>query len=351
VRGTGRVFFLAAVAARFIPAGAGNSQRPSRTASKVAVHPRGCGEQTLSCVLGRTAAGSSPRVRGTASFCTPKKEAHRFIPAGAGNRRSSSPRNGQMPVHPRGCGEQIAYRAAEKPTRGSSPRVRGTDDNMARAADMGRFIPAGAGNSPVSQIACSAFAVHPRGCGEQKLERAERVNAAGSSPRVRGTVTPAPPALAAWRFIPAGAGNRCRRSCRLYPGAVHPRGCGEQTTITRQCRRRGGSSPRVRGTAAQCHDRWPVGRFIPAGAGNSDGPAEIREQMAVHPRGCGEQERGRHDQRDRRGSSPRVRGTAPQVRASATVHRFIPAGAGNRKPKDGQHSGGAVHPRGCGEQR
>ena len=91
---------------RFIPAGAGNASRVSRSRMRAAVHPRGSGERR------RSPAGCrSPR---------------RFIPAGAGNaapaRRPGRPRS----VHPRGSGERAWVRASPRLRAGSSPRERGT---------------------------------------------------------------------------------------------------------------------------------------------------------------------------------------------------------------------------------
>ena len=51
----------------------------------------------------------------------------------------------------------------------------------------------------------------------------------------------------------------------------------------------GGSSPLARGTGTARRKAASAGRFIPAGAGNSDNPRSIAGQIAVHPRWRGEQ--------------------------------------------------------------
>ena len=93
------------------------------------------------------------------------------------------------------------------PTYGSSPRARGTRRLALLRRILNRFIPAGAGNTSMrlrSSLTCS---VHPRGRGEHEHLLTGGIDAAGSSPRARGTrvnfrqKSPQP------RFIPAGAGN------------------------------------------------------------------------------------------------------------------------------------------------
>ena len=71
---------------RFIPACAGNSAASACLLAAAAVHPRVCGEQTVTAQGMQIAAGSSPRVRGTAKMVSGFTTKRRFIPACAGNR-------------------------------------------------------------------------------------------------------------------------------------------------------------------------------------------------------------------------------------------------------------------------
>src|SRR3546814_1815253 len=99
--------------------------------------------------------------------------------------------------------------------------------------------------------------VHPRVCGEQEIIVIIVIVAAGSSPRVRGTVAGTKPRCDGLRFIPACAGNRPPARVVLVLAAVHPRVCGGQQTNPNTPRHPNGSSPRGRGTVhpEQSRDR------------------------------------------------------------------------------------------------
>ena len=215
----------------------------------VAVHPRGRGEQQSSTWPPLASRGSSPRTRGTGFSRMESLALDRFIPADAGNRRAISINAGKLAVHPRGRGEQRRLIASMSLASGSSPRTRGTVGTDKKRPVMGRFIPADAGNSRPRKGGLRIQPVHPRGRGEQasraatiaRTERfipadagnrrysaAQATSASGSSPRTRGT------AIIASRD-------------RLHK-AVHPRGRGEQFQFALNIDLRAGSSPRTRGT-------------------------------------------------------------------------------------------------------
>ncbi len=112
----------------------------------------------------------------------------RFIPAGAGNTKTGAAKGSQREVHPRGCGEHLSISRLELGNHGSSPRVRGTRGTAREGFNVGRFIPAGAGNT-LPFIASTGWSpVHPRGCGEHGTRPACMEEIHGSSPRVRGTL-------------------------------------------------------------------------------------------------------------------------------------------------------------------
>ncbi len=90
-----------------------------------------------------------------------------------------------------------------------------------------------------------------------------------------------------------------------------------------------GSSPRVRGTPTAGRIRGRLQRFIPACAGNAKPKRSSQGVRPVHPRVCGERWAGRVGAGLFGGSSPRVRGTPPKSSTPSGMRRFIPACAGN----------------------
>ena len=189
-------------------------------------------------------------MRGTVTQVRIDPQRQRFIPACAGNRPTEDQSRSGSPVHPRVCGEQCSTRRRRPVATGSSPRVRGTDVAVVRIDDTFRFIPACAGNSPHKRVTDAIVAVHPRVCGEQIAWYFLRSFRCGSSPRVRGTGSAVTIPVERCRFIPACAGNRRLSRLRNLARSVHPRVCGEQVNIDPLTVRVVGSSPRVRGTGS-----------------------------------------------------------------------------------------------------
>ena len=218
---------------RFIPARAGNGNRPIHTHVSNTVHPRACGERASISSINSAISGSSPRVRGTVAQLGADQDVRRFIPARAGNGHHGGSTNEAKKVHPRACGERLLVDQGSRQGCGSSPRVRGT----VRKAGV--------------RIVLSS--VHPRACGERH-DRGRQGSGQG-------------------RFIPARAGNGQKRCGRPRLPAVHPRACGERSRSSTRAAGAAGSSPRVRGTGPhQCLASGAL-RFIPARAGNGLSPS------------------------------------------------------------------------------
>ena len=132
-----------------------------------------------------------------------------FIPACAGNTPSCTFPLPSRTVHPRVCGEHFFTILGKKQRHGSSPRVRGTRTLPGFPQSLGRFIPACAGNTLKYTNPSPQAPVHPRVCGEHTSLRPPRPPLRGSSPRVRGTLILDGEFVIATRFIPACAGNTC----------------------------------------------------------------------------------------------------------------------------------------------
>ncbi len=193
--------------------------------------------------------GSSPRARGTRLVRPQQQYACRFIPASAGNTRNDARPQGFRPVHPRERGEHLPARSRSHPSRGSSPRARGTPIFDQSVTASLRFIPASAGNTGREHLNSLDDSVHPRERGEHPSQASCRPPARGSSPRARGTPDGDPAECDCSRFIPASAGNTRRNNSMRWGASVHPRERGEHV---------GGGAPGVYAL-----------RFIPASAGNT----------------------------------------------------------------------------------
>ena len=150
-----------------------------------------------------------------------------FIPAHAGSTYSTSGSCGELPVHPRACGEHISRVGRDGPVTGSSPRMRGALTDVTEGAYDVRFIPAHAGSTHRGYGAASYNPVHPRACGEHLPEYRAYDFVHGSSPRMRGAPPTSVFPLHPLRFIPAHAGSTQARPGKSVRNSVHPRACGE----------------------------------------------------------------------------------------------------------------------------
>ena len=192
---------------RFIPAGAGNTHYQPFGGSDPAVYPRWRGEHPAGAGQFPLYFGLSPLARGTHWICFCCGCGARFIPAGAGN-TSPSPFIDQVPpVYPRWRGEHHGFIFVNHGRSGLSPLARGTQDVQSIIHSLKRFIPAGAGNTSNSKTAHRPTTVYPRWRGEHALVPDTFSGCAGLSPLARGTpaITLSPDHYE--RFIPAGAGN------------------------------------------------------------------------------------------------------------------------------------------------
>ncbi len=73
-----------------------------------------------------------------------------------------------------------------------------------------RITPADAGKTDTGEKTISLSEDHPRGCGENNISCAEKVNTLGSPPRMRGKHKPTAEGSAVARITPADAGKtRC----------------------------------------------------------------------------------------------------------------------------------------------
>ena len=173
-----------------IPAYAGNTDCPTWSLKRFGDHPRVCGEHI--------------------DPAHPEIDQTGIIPAYAGNTNFDAPRDFLDRDHPRVCGEHISIERLYCPSRGSSPRMRGTRHNRASRQRSQGIIPAYAGNTFDDCMHIREKRDHPRVCGEHVGRASGLWDGWGSSPRMRGTPTPHAADRCSSGIIPAYAGNTRR---------------------------------------------------------------------------------------------------------------------------------------------
>ena len=173
------------------------------------------------------------------------------------------------PVYPRWRGEHGFTSLNDFKFCGLSPLARGTQLDSALIITSSRFIPAGAGNTETAPAVVSCLPVYPRWRGEHFATRSKPPIRVGLSPLARGTRGQRPGWHPIFRFIPAGAGNTCRLTADAFALTVYPRWRGEHRFCRVYFKTGAGLSPLARGTRNIVALKEILGRFIPAGAGNT----------------------------------------------------------------------------------
>ena len=128
-RGTHQRYRLQLTGSRFIPAGAGNTRTARRSHTPKSVYPRWRGEHKIHIDKHRVCIGLSPLARGTLYYNRWTRYGARFIPAGAGNTNMGSAVNEIKTVYPRWRGEHEAISKTPAIAAGLSPLARGTRGN------------------------------------------------------------------------------------------------------------------------------------------------------------------------------------------------------------------------------
>ncbi len=252
-------------------------------------------------------------------------------------------------VYPRWRGEheRVGYRPELED--GLSPLARGTHLFPHPVIYLQRFIPAGAGNTWRGRREILTTAVYPRWRGEHQERDTPKASAIGLSPLARGTPTFRRILVPSRRFIPAGAGNTMAQIQLIKISAVYPRWRGEHPAAIFFNVTQLGLSPLARGTLYDCRRYEKPRRFIPAGAGNTNCLKPPLDQFKVYPRWRGEHHIAVDENGIPYGLSPLARGTPKRDRRDAHAGRFIPAGAGNTQAAWTIHVRATVYPRWRGE--
>ena len=192
---------------RSIPACAGEPRTRLPRRSTFQVYPRVCGGTACPPLGGSRGNGLSPRVRGNPPGNAPDRIAARSIPACAGEPLRSATFVYAAAVYPRVCGGTIVVNAVVVAAHGLSPRVRGNRKRTIVEARRVWSIPACAGEPMALRHEDYLDEVYPRVCGGTDPSPPQVTHSAGLSPRVRGNPAMRWRGPMTQRSIPACAGE------------------------------------------------------------------------------------------------------------------------------------------------
>ena len=190
-----------------------------------------------------------------------------IIPAHAGLTPQARPYPHSKRDHPRACGAHPYRNHGVLECQGSSPRMRGSLFTLVYDGTRTGIIPAHAGLTFHDlHVSCSSRD-HPRACGAHMPFTQDILSAAGSSPRMRGSLFGSLCKHILKGIIPAHAGLTRKKKALKYGDRDHPRACGAHDDFALHCNTESGSSPRMRGSPGMPEDENEKGGIIPAHAG------------------------------------------------------------------------------------
>ncbi len=227
-------------------------------------------------------------MRGKACNNCPRADIGGIIPAHAGKSLRRDWKRILLWDHPRSCGEKAVYTWMGQYYEGSSPLVRGKESRRKAVYPYLGIIPARAGKSSQGFHKYQNPRDHPRSCGEKNGGVSMQMSIGGSSPLVRGKVSPWGLLYFHRRIIPARAGKSWLIVISIPSFRDHPRSCGEKERTLASNLALLGSSPLVRGKGQVRFEREFPGRIIPARAGKSARSIALGAAARDHPRSCGE---------------------------------------------------------------
>ena len=173
----------------------------------------------------------------------------------------------RSPDHPRSRGVYSAPTETYLAPHGSSPLARGLQLRRELFRSRLRIIPARAGFTPPSPASRRRFEDHPRSRGVYSPPVTPATAGSGSSPLARGLQPERPRTPGPGGIIPARAGFTATSSIACGPQEDHPRSRGVYWCAAVRFSVDGGSSPLARGLPRKLAEKRPLSRIIPARAG------------------------------------------------------------------------------------
>ena len=231
---------------------------------------------------------------------------------------------------------------------GLSPRVRGSRSRSQRTCPRCGSIPACAGEPSARPSAPAPERVYPRVCGGAFPATVRSADESGLSPRVRGEPRPRCPSRPRSRVYPRVCGGAVQFPFVGIGDRVYPRVCGGAVSSPVTSLWKPGLSPRVRGSHVVVGVFDLRQRSIPACAGEPSPRSGLRRCPRVYPRVCGGAVSTPPLQTADWGLSPRVRGSRGGQPRDGQRCGSIPACAGEPWRATSGWSAMRVYPRVCG---
>ena len=250
-----------------IPAHAGLTSSHTRAGSSLRDHPRACGAHIRNNNATNCELGSSPRMRGSPPTVCKLQSGTGIIPAHAGLTQHRMGRIQGPRDHPRACGAHNAKVNHNLRYPGSSPRMRGSQEGFTLSDFKKGIIPAHAGLTGANSPSDLSSRDHPRACGAHHWYLSMKKPPRGSSPRMRGSQEPVIGIGHGCGIIPAHAGLTLTHSAVGRLSWDHPRACGAHIASSMRFLRLLGSSPRMRGSHRRAPCVGSRDGIIPAHAG------------------------------------------------------------------------------------
>ena len=129
-------------------------------------------------------------------------------------------------------------------------------------------------------------------------------------------------------ITPADAGKTYQCASNFYKTKDHPRGCGENNVDKTRIAVRAGSPPRMRGKPGLSANEYMETGITPADAGKTQYRPKQAPIVQDHPRGCGENAANAKAREVAKGSPPRMRGKPINPLTQSSMSRITPADAG-----------------------
>ena len=344
-RGKQRLCIALRLAARSIPAWAGETDPPDAARKKRRVYPRvGGGNKPPPPTRARWR-GLSPRGRGKLYRARLDTDDVGSIPAWAGETLEPAAHLEHCWVYPRVGGGNASEEVSEYQRAGLSPRGRGKRATPSAPNITDRSIPAWAGETRLAFLAHDEDAVYPRVGGGNAAGLRFSPCRCGLSPRGRGKRAGEPLVSAAVRSIPAWAGETAERQNALNAYTVYPRVGGGNRLPTQTSTIKRGLSPRGRGKLDVPRHRMQAIRSIPAWAGETTHAEQYKCSTKVYPRVGGGNARRALSSALAQGLSPRGRGKHRGLVYADEPGRSIPAWAGETRASLSRCSQRTVYPR------